>query len=387
MTGLRSAQPTSERTALAAGPSVASAPHAAFSPPLASISKTISQPGGGGRRPDEGPITRPISRRQWLVTAAGAAVTFALRSQTLAAAPTPRAQIAITLDLEMSAEYPRRGMTEWNFEKGNLDQATKDYSVKAANVVADRGGRIHFFLVGRVLEQPDVDWLKQLIDADHPIGNHTYDHVYLLAKTPEETQFRFRRSPWLIEGQSVDQILRTNIRMTTDAMRRRLGIDPAGFRTPGGFQTALDGRPDLQQMLKEEGFTWVSSRYPAHKVEMTETGPAPVTYEQITAALPKAQPAFYPDGLLEIPMSPISDVGAFRTHRWKLDWFLEAIRVGVTWAIDHGATFDFLAHPSCLGIEDPDCASLKLICDLVERSNGKAELVTLNQIAERQTRG
>jgi peptidoglycan/xylan/chitin deacetylase (PgdA/CDA1 family) len=367
---------------------IASAPRAAFSPRRDFSAATALQRGEGGRRPDEGPTSqpRPLSRRQWLASAGGAATAFALHPKTFAADPAPRAQIAITFDLEMSAEYPHRGMTEWNFEKGNLDQATKDYSVKAAKVVAQHGGRIHFFLVGRVLEHPSVDWLKELIDGGHPIGNHTYDHVYLLAKTPEETQFRFRRSPWLIEGKSVDEILRTNIRMTTDAMRRRLGIEPAGFRTPGGFQTALEGRPDLQQMLKEEGFTWVSSRYPAHKVETTDAGPAPITYEQITAAIPKAQPVFYPDGLLEIPMSPISDVNAFRSHRWKLDWFLEAIRIGVTWAIDHGATFDFLAHPSCLGIEDPECASLKLICNLVQKSNGKAELVTLNQIAERYKR-
>ena len=35
----------------------------------------------------------------------------------------------------------------------------------------------------------------------------------------------------------------------------------------------------------------------------------------------QAQPFAYPDGLVEIPMSPISDVGAFRTlkgGRWVL---------------------------------------------------------------------
>jgi peptidoglycan/xylan/chitin deacetylase (PgdA/CDA1 family) len=310
---------------------------------------------------------------------------FAASPRHAVSAQAARAQIAITLDLEMSAEYPRRGMTEWNFEKGNLDQPTKDYSIKAARLVRERGGRIHFFCVGRVLEQPNIDWLKEIVDAGHPVGNHTYDHVYLLAKTPEETQFRFRRSPWLVAGQSVEDILRTNIRMATDAIRQRLGVKPAGFRTPGGFQTALDGRPDLQQLLIDEGFSWVSSRYPAHRVEMTESGPAASTFEAIESALPKAQPAWYPDGLLEIPMSPISDVGAFRTHRWKLDWFLDAVRRAVTWSIDHGTMFDFLAHPSCLGIEDPECATLQLICDLVEKSNGRAELVTLSQIADRQT--
>ncbi|MFN0055855.1 MAG: polysaccharide deacetylase family protein [Planctomycetales bacterium] len=40
---------------------------------------------------------------------------------------------------------------------------------------------IHFFCVGRVLEQPNVDWLKEIAAAGHPIGNHTYDHVAVLA--------------------------------------------------------------------------------------------------------------------------------------------------------------------------------------------------------------
>jgi peptidoglycan/xylan/chitin deacetylase (PgdA/CDA1 family) len=325
---------------------------------------------------------RSLSRRTFLAGAATLAIAGVPRI-IRAAEPPKRAQIAITLDLEMSAEYPRRGMTEWNFEKGNLDDAAKAWSLKAAKLVRERGGRIHYFLVGRALEQPNIDWLKELIDAGHPIGNHTYDHVYLLAKTPEETQFRFRRAPWLIEGQSVEQILRTNIRLTTEAMKRRLGIEPAGFRTPGGFQTGLDGRADLHRLLKDEGFHWVSSRYPRHPVETTDAGPTAATVTAIEAAIADAQPYRYPEGLLEIPMSAISDINAFRSNRWKLEWFHEAIRRGIAKAIEQQAVFDFLAHPSCLGIEDPEATSLKLICDLVEQSNGKAELVTLTQIAER----
>ena len=76
--------------------------------------------------------------------------------------------------------YPRRGMTEWDYEKGNLDDATKQYAVEAGRLVKQAGGRMHFFCVGRVLEQPEMEWLKQ-IAADHAVGNHTYDHVYVLA--------------------------------------------------------------------------------------------------------------------------------------------------------------------------------------------------------------
>jgi len=64
----------------------------------------------------------------------------------------PPAQIAITLDLEMSRHYPQRNMMEWDYQKGNLDEATKKYSLDAARIAKDRGALIHFFCVGRVLE-------------------------------------------------------------------------------------------------------------------------------------------------------------------------------------------------------------------------------------------
>ena len=59
-----------------------------------------------------------------------------------------------------------------------------------------RGGVIQFFLVARALEQENVDWLKEIIQTGHSVGNHTYDHVYLLAAKPEEIQYRFARAPW-----------------------------------------------------------------------------------------------------------------------------------------------------------------------------------------------
>ena len=50
-------------------------------------------------------------------------------------------------------------------------------------------------------------------------------------------------------------------------------------------------------------------------------------------------------------------------------------------AIEERATFDLLAHPSCLVVEDPHFETFKLICDLVEQSKGRAELVGLDALA------
>ncbi|MBI3860468.1 MAG: polysaccharide deacetylase family protein, partial [Planctomycetia bacterium] len=212
-----------------------------------------------------------MNRRDFLCTAGAAGALFAAgrfsrhtAADARSAAPGERAQIAITLDLEMSRNFPTWETTHWDYEKGNLDADTKAYSVEAARRVREKGGVIHFFCVGRVLEQENVDWLKRLAADGHKIGNHTYDHVYVLAKKPEEVQFRFTRAPWLMRGKAPADVIADNIRMTTEALKTRAGIDAAGFRTPGGFSTGLEGREDVQRILLDQGFTWCSSKYPPH---------------------------------------------------------------------------------------------------------------------------
>ena len=82
-------------------------------------------------------------------------------------------------------------------------------------------------------------------------------------------------------------------------------------------------------------------------------------------------------------MSPVSDVTAFRTHYWKLDWFLKAIKLAVAEAVRTGGAFDFLAHPSCLVVEDPTFEAVKLICDLVKDAGEGAAVVGLDAVAAR----
>src|SRR3954467_9358122 len=136
----------------------------------------------------------PLNRRTFIASAATAVVT----PWGHAASADSRAQIAITLDLEMSRNFPTWETTHWDYEKGNLNAETKAYAVEAARRVEARGGRIHFFLLGRMLEKENIDWLKQLAADGHPIGNHTYDHVNIRATRAEDIQFRFQRAPWLI---------------------------------------------------------------------------------------------------------------------------------------------------------------------------------------------
>jgi hypothetical protein len=45
--------------------------------------------------------------------------------------------------------------------------------------------------------------------------------------------------------------------------------------------------------------------------------------------------------------------------------------------------FDFLAHPSCLGIVDPHFETIDLICNMVRRAGDRAQLATLDMAAAR----
>jgi hypothetical protein len=328
---------------------------------------------------DIGMTARPqLSRRRFLAGVLAAGLGGA-RADT---APAP-AQIAITLDLEMSRNFPTWDQVHWDYEKGNLNAETKRYTVEACRRVKARGGLVHCFAVGRVLEQDNVDWLKEIVRTGHPVGNHTYDHVNIKAIKAEDIQYRFRRAPWLIAGKSPRDVIRENIRLTTASLKARLNINPVGFRTPGGFAEGLVDRPDLQRLLLDLGFPWVSSKYPAHSVGESGRPPAPAVIESIVKAQEAAQPFVYPTGLVEVPMSPISDMSAFRGGRWQLEPFLQAIRQGVEWAIRHRGVFDFLGHPSCLYVVDPELRTIELITDLVHRAGDRAALVDLGTIARR----
>jgi len=325
-----------------------------------------------------------LQRRDFLAGLAGVSGTLA---------QTRKALIAITIDLEMARHYPTWDQTEWDYEKGNLTLPVKQYALEAAQRVKAKGGVIHFFAVGRVFEQPDVSWLEEIVRLGHPVGNHTYDHVNIRASRVDALQPRFRRAPWLIEGKQPLDVIAHNIRITTDAIRARLEVSPAGFRSPGGFPDGIRDLPAVQRLLLDQGFRWASTQYsgqkkgiphysPESKPELAHE-PAREVFDSILEAQAPSQPYVYPSGLIEIPMCPISDLIAFRTARWKLDYFLKAIRLTIQQAIERSEVFVFLGHPSCLSVTDPEFRTVEMMCDLVNAARGRAELATLDTIATR----
>ncbi len=136
-------------------------------------------------------------------------------------------------------------------------------------------------------------------------------------------------------------------------------------------------------MLMSLGYTWVSTRYPAHPLTKPGEAPTEATYEGIVEAQKRAQPFVYSSGLIEVPASPVTDVVAFRSCRWNLEQYQRAIRESLDWAIAHRAVFDFTAHPSVLGVVDPEFRTLDLILEAVRNAGPRAVITDLGTIAQR----
>ncbi len=255
------------------------------------------------------PLPQPVSRRQFCAATAaalGAALPVGL-GPLVAQQPATRkpehedlagkALVAITLDLEMSRNFPTWEQTALGLREGQPQRRHQALHRRGLPPrQARRGGVIHCFAVGRVFEQENVDWLKGIAAAGHPVGNHTYDHVNVMATKPEDIQFRFRRAPWLIAGQTAAAgHPREHPPDHRRARRRASASTPAGFRTPGGFADGLADRPDVQKMLLDLGFTWVSSKYPAHPLGKPGEPPRADVFEGIVEAQGEAQPFAYPE--------------------------------------------------------------------------------------------
>src|SRR5262249_42905257 len=136
-------------------------------------------------------------------------------------------------------------------------------------------------------------WLRQLVRDGHPVGNHTYDHVNILARSTAELQPRFQRWPWLMAGRTPPRGIAAPIRMTDEAIAARLKTKTRGFRSPGGFGPGLTERPDVQKQLQELGFTWVSTQYVGFKGMESGSSPGPQTFEDIVRAQAFSQPHVY----------------------------------------------------------------------------------------------
>lgn len=112
-----------------------------------------------------------------------------------------------------------------------------------------------FFVCGRTLLHA-LDALEPLADSPlFDVQQHTYSHVV------------FRDVRYRAEGSDTEAVLpetphvalREELRFTSEVIRKYLGREVVGVRTPFGHYGGLRGRPDLLRILEETGHHYVSS--------------------------------------------------------------------------------------------------------------------------------
>lgn len=302
-----------------------------------------------------------------------------------------RFAVQLSFDVEMVTNFPYWG-SFWNHRKGAIDEPTKEYVRKISQTCAKYGAKAHFFLMGSLFEDPDVDYLKEALDAGHAVGNHTYTHVRITARDTSQLAGVYDFSPWLAAGRTGPEVVRQEIQMTTEAIRTRLGVEPKGFRSPGGFPNGMNDAPDVQKMLQEEGFWWISTHYDdtiqRQDFQVTRDIRRKMPLAQLKEAFNKStsalQPYYYPSGLLEIPLSGITDVVAWRGYGPDLGEWLEMLVSGVDYAHEHGLIFMLTTHPAVLAAIDPECQTVDVVLRHALEKEGGVWLPDMEEIAERE---
>ena len=59
-------------------------------------------------------------------------------------------------------------------------QPLRDYTLRLCDT-AEFGVQLHFFYVVNGLEEPDIDYLREILRRGHVIDNHTYSHAALVS--------------------------------------------------------------------------------------------------------------------------------------------------------------------------------------------------------------
>jgi peptidoglycan/xylan/chitin deacetylase (PgdA/CDA1 family) len=272
--------------------------------------------------------------------------------------PQPGFMVSITYDVEMNTNFPD-WLSVWDDRKGKLDDATQAYILKLLDIVRPYGAKLQFYILGSSLESANVGFLDRIIAEGHSVGNHTYHHVNIRAQTVSELQTVYAEQPWRAGDRSPFQIIEDEIVQTGDALAIRYGKRPVGFRAPGGFEIGLNGALEIQTLLKDLGFPYVSTLYRTEQLY-----PAPSAAERralIEENVRSLQPFRYPNGLLELPMMGISDIDAFRVRHLSLSEWLDSAKAALCVARAEGLVLSLIMHPSVLAVRDPDGETLKLV--------------------------
>jgi hypothetical protein len=291
-----------------------------------------------------------------------------------------RSCLALTFDHEMSTNFPYRSSI-WDHRKGEIDLETRHYVVRQNAFAGELGVKLTYFLVASALEANDTSYLQEAVAAGHEIGNHTYSHVNVTATEIGDLRGAYAARPWLVGARDVATVIRDEIAGAHQLIESMLGVRPQGFRTPYGFTDGLAQQPWLRQMLRDDGFGYVSTRYFGWDIWDERLAQSGIDDARLLADLRQAQPYRYADGLLELPIVTPTDCHVFRPWRWPVERWIAIVKRLIDLAYEHGLMVNLCCHPSILAACDPEFLTIRIA---VEHARSKADgvwIATLSEVA------
>lgn len=217
---------------------------------------------------------------------------------------------------------------------GHLNEDVRSYVRLLASISEDHGLALQFFVQGNTFEESeDAELWTEIAGRGHAIDSHMYNHDSLLRTPVEEVRDQLTKTKSLIE--------------------RHCGIENEGLRGPGGYEQALHGREDVQQVILDAGIKWVTTQF-QRGVQGND--------QSWIDMIPGQQPVYYPTGLLEIPFCGHQDRSYFDVDmggspRPLGDW-ITYLKGCIDLAIEKSLWLSLTTHPSTSFKHDPQALYL-----------------------------
>jgi hypothetical protein len=196
-------------------------------------------------------------------------------------------------------------------------------------VHADAGVPATLFVCGRTLVHSPEPLEQAAASGLFDIQQHTYSHVLF-------RDVEYEPSPGTVAVIPASPLtaLREELAFTRDLIRRRLGRDSVGLRTPFGFHRGLRDRPDLLALLRDTGVRYVSSWTRNEHNGNPTPWIAPFAYEEEGFA-----------DILELPAQFWLDGIWFDVHGWQRGAdFMRALEGAVDEVVDQDLVYGVCFH-------------------------------------------
>ena len=181
------------------------------------------------------------------------------------------ALVAITLDLEMSRNFPVWEATEWDYEKGNLNAETKRYTVEVCRrVKAEAAWYTRSPSVGSASNQTSSGCDR--LPRTAPRRQSHLRPCERQAMRLDGHQARFRRSRGWPRRTPAD-LIAENIRLWTIALKDRCGSTWLVFALPAAMPTGWPIGPTCRKCFSRKGSVGRAASIPNTRSERLANRP------------------------------------------------------------------------------------------------------------------